>query len=174
MPRLTGPSHIDLTVTDVERSAKWWETVMGFTRINSFEQETFRGCGLWHRSGFTVTVLSHDATTGDSFDEKRVGLDHFAFAVADVAELDAWVGHLDGLAWSARRSVEEPSSFRGEVELVLMMGVAPHEPCVDQLAAERRVTARPFRLGQDLQEGADVGVRVKRVVVGRHGHPRFE
>jgi glyoxylase I family protein len=97
MPRLTGPSHIDLTVTDVERSAQWWETVMGFTRINSFEQEAFRGCGLWHRSGFTVTVLSHDATTDESFDEKRVGLDHFAFAVADVAELDAWVAHLDGL-----------------------------------------------------------------------------
>ena len=97
MPRVTGPSHLDLTVTDVERSAHWWQTVMGFTRINAFEQETFRGCGLWHTSGFTVTVLSHDTTADESFDEKRVGLDHFAFAVADVAELDAWVAHLDGL-----------------------------------------------------------------------------
>jgi catechol-2,3-dioxygenase len=97
MPRLIGPSHIDLTVTDVERSAQWWETVMGFTKINSFEQGAFRGCGLWHRSGFTVTVLSHDATTDEPFDEKRVGLDHFAFAVADVAELDEWAAHLDGL-----------------------------------------------------------------------------
>ena len=70
---------------------------MGFTRINSFEQETFRGCGLWHRSGFTVTVLSHDAMTDASFDEKRIGLDHFAFAVDDVAELDAWAVHLDEL-----------------------------------------------------------------------------
>ena len=75
MPRLIGPSHIDLTVTDVERSAQWWEQVMGFTRINSFEQDTFPGCGLWHRSGFTVTVLSHDATGTSWFDEKRVGLD---------------------------------------------------------------------------------------------------
>lgn len=62
MPRLTGPSHIDLTVTDVERSAQWWETVMGFTRTNSFKQETFHGCGLWHRSGFTVTVLARAAS----------------------------------------------------------------------------------------------------------------
>jgi glyoxylase I family protein len=97
MPRLTGPSHIDLTVTDVERSATWWERVMGFTRINSFEQPTFRGVGLWNRSGFTVTVLSHDATAAERFDEQRVGLDHFAFAIADRAGLDEWVAHLDGL-----------------------------------------------------------------------------
>jgi catechol-2,3-dioxygenase len=95
MPRLSGPAHLDLTVTDVERSAQWWETVMGFTRINSFSQDTFRGCGLWHRSGFTVTVLSHDATADESFDEQRVGLDHFAFAVDDVSELENWVAHLN-------------------------------------------------------------------------------
>ena len=97
MPRLTGPSHADITVTDVERAATWWEQVMGFTRINSFEQPTFRGVGLWHRSGFTVTVLSHDATAQEPFDEKRVGLDHLAFAVADRAELQQWVTHLDEL-----------------------------------------------------------------------------
>lgn len=68
---------------------------MGFTRINSFEQATFRGHGLWHRSGFTVTVLSHDATVKEPFSEQRVGLDHLAFAVADRAELENWITHLD-------------------------------------------------------------------------------
>ena len=53
-----------------------------------------------------------------------------------------------------------------------MVGVAPHEPCVDEFAAERRVAAHPFSLDQDLQEGADLGIRTERVVVGRHGHPR--
>jgi catechol 2,3-dioxygenase-like lactoylglutathione lyase family enzyme len=35
MPDLTGPSHIDLTVTDVDRSARWWKEVMGFSRMGS-------------------------------------------------------------------------------------------------------------------------------------------
>ena len=97
MPNLTGPIHIDLTVTDVERSAKWWEEVMGFIRAYESRHETFRTCSLGHPSGFAVTVLSHDATGSDRFDETRVGLDHLAFGVTDRAELDAWVAHFDSL-----------------------------------------------------------------------------
>lgn len=99
MANLTGPIHIDLTVTDVERSVEWWERVMGFSRVYDFQQETFRGCSMVHHSGgfFGVTLLSHDATGSDRFDESRVGLDHFAFGVEDRAELDAWVAHLDSV-----------------------------------------------------------------------------
>jgi catechol 2,3-dioxygenase-like lactoylglutathione lyase family enzyme len=97
MPDLTGPSHIDLTVTDVDRSVGWWEQVMGFSRISSTERPTFRTCSLVHGSGFTVTVVSHDATESGPFDETRVGLDHFGFAVADRPALDAWVAHFDAL-----------------------------------------------------------------------------
>ena len=97
MPELTGPSHIDLTVTDVDRSARWWEEVMGFSRMSSTEQPTLRTCSLIHGSRFTVTVVSHDATMAEPFDETRVGLDHLSFDVADRAALDAWVVHFDAL-----------------------------------------------------------------------------
>ena len=97
MPELTGPSHIDLTVTDVEQSARWWEQVMGFSRMGSTEQSTFRTCSLIHTSRFTVTVVSHDATEAEPFDETRVGLDHLSFDVADRPMLDAWVAHFDAL-----------------------------------------------------------------------------
>jgi glyoxylase I family protein len=97
VPALGGPSHIDLTVTDVEVSANWWEQVMGFSRVSSTEKATFRTRSLVHASGFTVTVVSHDATRPEPFDEARVGLDHFAFAVADRPTLDAWVAHFDAL-----------------------------------------------------------------------------
>jgi len=97
MPELTGASHIDLTVTDVDRSVHWWEQVMGFSRMSGTERTTFRTCSLFHGSGFTVTVVSHDATTAEPFDETRVGLDHLGFAVADRAALDAWVAHFEAM-----------------------------------------------------------------------------
>ena len=49
-----------------------------------------------HPSGIGVTVMSHDGTAAsDKFDERRVGLDHFAFRVADEDELRNWVARFD-------------------------------------------------------------------------------
>ena len=68
---------------------------MGYSRANTNRQATHSGCSLVHASGFAVTVMSHDATGTDRFDETRVGLDHLAFGVADRAELDEWVAHFN-------------------------------------------------------------------------------
>jgi glyoxylase I family protein len=38
---------------------------------------------------------SHGTAEAGSFDERRVGLDHLAFRVADRDELQRWVTHLD-------------------------------------------------------------------------------
>ena len=95
MPSLTGFSHVDFTVTDPERSARWWEEVMGFTRIHSFEQATIGGLNLIHPSGVVVSVLRHATTATERFDERRVGLDHFAFAVETRGDLEKWARHLD-------------------------------------------------------------------------------
>lgn len=97
MPALGGPSHIDLTVTDVEVAAEWWEQVMGFSRMGSSDHETWRVRSLLHASGFSVNLATHDTTKVEAFDETRVGLDHFAFNVADRPTLDAWVAHFDAL-----------------------------------------------------------------------------
>ncbi len=34
MPELKGFSHIDLTVSDRDRAAAWWQDVMGFTVVS--------------------------------------------------------------------------------------------------------------------------------------------
>jgi catechol 2,3-dioxygenase-like lactoylglutathione lyase family enzyme len=34
MPELMGFSHIDLTVSDCERAATWWQEVLGFTFVH--------------------------------------------------------------------------------------------------------------------------------------------
>jgi len=96
MPRLLGISHVDLTVSDCDRSAQWWQDVVGFTLVNSVHEATFECRSLIHPSGVAVTLMTHSATAGfGAFDERRVGLDHLAFQVTDVEELKRWVSHLD-------------------------------------------------------------------------------
>ena len=96
MPEHMGISHIDLTVLDCERAADWWQDVMGFALVHRTSGETFETRSLVHPSGVAVTVMTHDGTPElGAFDERRVGLDHLAFRVADRDELQRWVSHLD-------------------------------------------------------------------------------
>ena len=93
---MLGFSHIDLTVTDCRRSADWWTDVLGFILVHQVRQDTFECMAMAHPSGIGVTVMSHgDTAASDRFDERRVGLDHLAFRVADEAELRKWVNRLD-------------------------------------------------------------------------------
>ena len=49
------------------------------------------------RSGIALGLHHHEANPGQSFDERRTGLDHISFAVAGRADLDAWARWLDSL-----------------------------------------------------------------------------
>jgi glyoxylase I family protein len=96
MPELMGFSHIDLTVSNCDRAATWWREVLGFTLVHQGRNDEFEVRSLVHPSGLAVTVMTHDGTAkSDAFDERRIGLDHLAFRVADPAELQRWVTHLD-------------------------------------------------------------------------------
>jgi catechol-2,3-dioxygenase len=94
VPDLLAFNHVDVTVTDLERSAQWWQDVMGFTVVNRDRGPTFDFVSLMNSAGVVVTVMTHDARLPGEFDERRVGLDHLAFLVADRAELEQWVDHL--------------------------------------------------------------------------------
>src|SRR3954469_277579 len=95
VPRLVGVSHVELTVTDCEKSAEWWQEVLGFVLMTRSEEETFRVCSMRHPSGVVVDVMTHDGTPHEIFDERRVGLDHLSFEVADREELEGWITQLD-------------------------------------------------------------------------------
>lgn len=64
MATSTSLSHLDFSVTDVEKSAAWYCDVQ------------------------------HSDTRGDRFDEHRPGLDHVGFSVMERAELDEWQARL--------------------------------------------------------------------------------
>ena len=97
LPAMNGFGHIDLTVTDVDRSVRWWEEVMGFRLIHTRDRPDFKLCTVIHTSGFFVGLMQHTNGLPDRFDERAVGLDHLALRVPDRASLEAWAQRLDDL-----------------------------------------------------------------------------
>lgn len=96
-PEINGFGHIDLTVTDLERSARWWEEVMGFQLVAQHERPGFRVWNVYHPSFLAIGLVAHEHTATEPFDERRVGLDHLAFRVPDRTTLEAWAAHFDAI-----------------------------------------------------------------------------
>jgi glyoxylase I family protein len=102
MPGIAGIHHAALTVSDVERSAAWYQDLLGLQCVMSGDDETvsFRVLADFD-SGLVLGVRQYHerAGTGDQFDEFRVGLDHLALQVGTRADLEAWETEL------SRRSI---------------------------------------------------------------------
>ena len=129
-PSIVGASHIALCVRDMEASAAWYQRVFGWIELRRFaagEAGTPRIILFDPASFFALGVCQPEDGSGDEFDYRRTGLDHFAFGVADHAELDRWAAHLDelGVAHSPVRetalgkfiSFEDPDGIQFELWL---------------------------------------------------------
>ena len=132
MPNLVGFSHVELTVTSCERSAAWYQEVLGFRLMTQVQEDRFEVFVMMHPSGAVVDVLTHHETPHERFDERRVGLDHLSMQVADRAELERWVEHLDrcGVAHTGIIDAIGPTVvFRDpdNIQLELMVHPTPHE-----------------------------------------------
>ena len=94
---INGIHHFGFTVRDVDVSASWYESVLGFHRVHAYETAdgARRKVFIEHEGlGVRVGLTQHRDGSGDAFDETRVGLDHLAFGVADRAELEDWASRL--------------------------------------------------------------------------------
>jgi glyoxylase I family protein len=95
---LVGVHHLGLTVTDVERSARWYADVLGFHELGRLGTpgDERRKVFLRH-DGISVRVglVEHARGCDVSFDETRPGLDHLSFAVPDRSALERWCRRLD-------------------------------------------------------------------------------
>ena len=102
MPDVTGVSHIELTVRDADRSAGWYEQVLGMQRIDLPEE--YRNdsmpaeeVNMMHpTAGLVLSLIQHESGEDADFSELRVGMDHLALAVESRSELEEWVTHFDG------------------------------------------------------------------------------
>jgi glyoxylase I family protein len=110
MPSINGASHVALTVRDMDASAEWYQRVFGWIVLRRFapgEAGTPRVLLYDPASGFALGLCQPEDGSGDDFDHRRTGLDHFALGVADGAEMERWLAHLDelGVAHSPVRDV---------------------------------------------------------------------
>ncbi len=88
MPTLAGYSHLSLTVTDLDKSTRWYREILGFSLDSEVQGDGFRRNRLRHPdAGITLTLTAHDAGARDPFDERRTGMDHVSFAVPSMEDL---------------------------------------------------------------------------------------
>jgi glyoxylase I family protein len=94
-PTLAAIHHLALTVTDLEASIAWYESVLGFQRANDVPHYDPRSHGygvmLLHPAAGLPIVLHHHATNDNApFTEWRTGLDHVGLSVPTRSELTQW------------------------------------------------------------------------------------
>ena len=108
MPQHQGFGHLTLTVTDLERSADFYNRVLGSETAMASEDELgpFVVC---MGPGFMVGLRKWEQTAdGDSFLFSRVGLDHMGVHVGSRDELEKWVAHLGENGVETAGIVESP------------------------------------------------------------------
>jgi glyoxylase I family protein len=99
-------AHVRLTVTDIERSRAFYETVFGWPVLLEIPRDAdpetrerfgFLFGGVIYDMGHGLIGLRPVADGADRFDENRVGLDHLALKLDSLAEIEGAAAHLDRL-----------------------------------------------------------------------------
>jgi glyoxylase I family protein len=100
MPAFPPLTHVAVTVTDLDRSTRWYSALFGAEPV--LDEDEVAG-GFHHTvflldGGHLFGLHTHPGAAPDgSFDERRAGLDHVAFGCPDEAELESWCARLDEL-----------------------------------------------------------------------------
>ena len=101
---VTGFSHVQLLVSDVAASERWYSLVLGLEQLSRADDGTY--VALRHRASKVIVVLS-GAGDDTLLAAGAAGLDHIAFAVPDSASLESWALQLLGLGISHSGVVDE-------------------------------------------------------------------
>lgn len=100
MPAFPALTHVAITVSDLERSTRWYTALFGSEPVLDEDETT----GGFHHTVFALDgghlfgLHTHPGGTREGgFDARRTGLDHVAFACADRGQLEGWTKRLDEL-----------------------------------------------------------------------------
>jgi glyoxylase I family protein len=98
MPELPAIAHVTLTVSDLDRSIRWYERLFDVAFHRDESPGPFRRA-VWRVGGQTLVGLHEFPDPSDAlpFNERRIGLDHLAFACTGRDELEAWKDRLSEL-----------------------------------------------------------------------------
>ena len=96
--RVQQVDHIELYVPDQYEAARWYKQVFGIGYRMEEPHDGGVGKLLADEQMRLIIVLHHhDANQGESFSERRTGLDHVGLSVPSRADLEAWQRHLQEL-----------------------------------------------------------------------------
>ena len=98
MPDFPTITHVALTVSDLERSVPWYRRLFDADPVLDEDTGPFRHV-VWLVGGQTLVGLHQfpDLADTSAFNERRLGLDHLAFACGGRGELEEWKGRLEEL-----------------------------------------------------------------------------
>ena len=99
MPEFPSITHLAVTVTDLDRSTRWYTALFAAEPV--LDEDVAAG-GFHHTvyalaGGQLFGLHAHDATTEGRFDEHAAGLDHVAFTCGHRTELEGWIARLEAL-----------------------------------------------------------------------------
>ena len=89
-------NHVALTVSDLERSVPWYQQLFDADPVLDEDTGPFRHV-VWSIGSTLVGLHQFPDGRSETFDERRVGLDHLSFACTDRTELERWESRLDAL-----------------------------------------------------------------------------
>ena len=98
-PAFPGYAHVAVTVSDLERSTRWYSALFGAAPVLDEDENT----GGFHHTVFLLDggqlfgLHTHGHGARLRFDEHRVGLDHISFACRNRGELEKWTVRLNKL-----------------------------------------------------------------------------
>ena len=89
----SGLDHLNLTVSDLERSRQFYGELLGFNIQavpKDYPVELFAGSYSFLAGDVEICLIAHPETSPeDRFDETRIGLDHLSFKAPNEAALQA-------------------------------------------------------------------------------------
>ena len=126
MTDVVGYHHLSLSVSDLYKSTEWYQQVLGLDVAAQIDGEGFRRTRLRAPgSGVTLTLTRHDEQSGETFSERRPGMDHVALQVSSADEVKTLkdrfeqlgVNHSDvkGSNGTAMITLRDPDNIQIEV-----------------------------------------------------------
>jgi catechol 2,3-dioxygenase-like lactoylglutathione lyase family enzyme len=105
MPAFKGVDHVSFSVTDLDRSERFYVDVLGLMPLMDFG---YARLFLDRPSGFMLSVVQHEAGAGGRFTELTTGLDHLGFTADTREELEDWERRFDehGVEYTPIRDME--------------------------------------------------------------------
>ena len=98
VPAVGNHHHVTLTVRNVEKSADWYDALLGPSDRAKRAGDTWERIRMAWPTGLVIGLTQHATTQAvDSFDATRVGLDHIGLACPSEDDVRAWAIRLGRL-----------------------------------------------------------------------------